>query len=268
MFRLTLTIAALLAPSVFAEDAVVLERGKPVERELVGGQEHLYRVVMGAGEYAALSVDQRGIDVVVQVLGPDGKSIADFDAEVRPQGREFAGLVADGAANYGVRIKAKYPRADAARYEIRLVEVRPAVERDRAAFEAHKLGSEALWLDDNGKYDEAIRTEERAMDLGSKALGADDPYVASLLLELSWLKWRTGDYATAEQNYLHVITLDQKAFGREHPQTAAALRGLGLVYVYTNEYAKAEPLLREALGITERTLGPEHPTMINSLDSL
>jgi CHAT domain-containing protein len=186
----------------------------------------------------------------------------------RPQGREFAGLVADGAANYGVRIKAKYPKAEAARYEIRLVEVRPAVERDRAAFEAHKLGSEALWFDDNGKYDEAIRAEARAMDLASKALGADDPYVASLLLELSWLKWRTGDYATAEQNYLHVISVDQKAFGREHPQTAAALRGLGLVYVYTNEYAKAEPLLREALGITERTLGPEHPAMIESLSCL
>src|SRR5512146_530945 len=95
MFRLALTLAVLSAPAVFAEDGAVLQRGKVIERELAGGQEHLYRIPMATGEYAGLSVDQRGIDVVVQALGPDGKSIADFDAEARLQGPEFVGLLAD-----------------------------------------------------------------------------------------------------------------------------------------------------------------------------
>jgi CHAT domain-containing protein len=267
-FWLAMASVALSTCVAFAEDAVVLQRGKAVERELAGGQEHLYRVPIAAGEYAVLWVEQRGIDVVVQILGPDGKSVADFDSEMRPHGREVARLVADAADNYGVRIKARYPRAGAARYEIRLVEVRPSVERDRAAFEVYKLGTEALRLDASGKYDEAIGTAERALDLALKTLAADDPYIARLLVELASVKRRTGDYPTAEQCYLRAIAIDQKAFGREHPETAVDLRGLGMLYLYTNEYAKAEPLLKEALEIVERTLGAEHPAMVTSLSYL
>ena len=91
-----------------------LQRGKAIEPELAGGREHLYRVPMEAGGYAGLAVEQRGIDVVVQVLDPDGKSVVDFDSEITPQGKELAGLVADAAGNYRVRIKATYPKADAA----------------------------------------------------------------------------------------------------------------------------------------------------------
>ena len=49
------------------QDAAILARGTVVERELSGGQEHEYRLALAAGEYAKVIVEQRGIDVVVQV---------------------------------------------------------------------------------------------------------------------------------------------------------------------------------------------------------
>jgi hypothetical protein len=47
------------------KDASPLEIGKPIERELSGGQAHYYRITVEAGQYLHLIVDQRGIDVVV-----------------------------------------------------------------------------------------------------------------------------------------------------------------------------------------------------------
>ncbi|HKC89085.1 MAG TPA: hypothetical protein VKG02_24085, partial [Blastocatellia bacterium] len=60
-----------------------LERGKPIERELAGGQSHSYQLSLDAGQYAGVVVDQRGIDVVIRLSGPDGKQIAEFDSESR-----------------------------------------------------------------------------------------------------------------------------------------------------------------------------------------
>src|SRR5262249_29229078 len=44
-----------------------LEPGKPIERELAGGQTHSYQFTLASGQYIHLIVDQRGIDVLVTV---------------------------------------------------------------------------------------------------------------------------------------------------------------------------------------------------------
>src|SRR5262245_44148315 len=36
-----------------------LEPGRPIERELAGGQSHYYRLALNAGQYLRLTVDQR-----------------------------------------------------------------------------------------------------------------------------------------------------------------------------------------------------------------
>src|SRR5512144_1087708 len=53
--------------------------GQPVERELAGGQNHSFQIDLATGQYVRVKIDQRGIDLVLQVLGPDGKPFADYD---------------------------------------------------------------------------------------------------------------------------------------------------------------------------------------------
>ena len=115
------------------EETTVLGAGKTVERQLQGGQGHLYSLTLAAGEYAGVTVEQRGIDVVVDAGSADGKVIAEFDSESRKQGREQVGLVADSPVTYYLRIKAKYPKDPPAGYEVRVTDVRPATELDRLA---------------------------------------------------------------------------------------------------------------------------------------
>src|SRR5262245_41407138 len=66
-------------------DARPLEAGKPIEREMAGGQKHYYKIALEAGQYLRLIVDQRGIDLIVTLLGPDGKRIFTMDS---PNGLE------------------------------------------------------------------------------------------------------------------------------------------------------------------------------------
>jgi len=44
-----------------------LEEGKPIERELSGGESHSYQLNVTTGQYARVVVEQKGIDVVVSV---------------------------------------------------------------------------------------------------------------------------------------------------------------------------------------------------------
>ena len=50
-----------------------LELGKPIERDIAGGQTQSYRVKLSKDQFAGLSIQRRGIDVVEQLLAPDGK---------------------------------------------------------------------------------------------------------------------------------------------------------------------------------------------------
>ena len=92
-----------------------LERDKPIERELAGGQSHTYQLSLDAGQYANLVVDQRGIDIVIRLSGPDGKEIAEFDSESRLLGQESVSLVAEEAGSYRLIAQPKHKLAPAGR---------------------------------------------------------------------------------------------------------------------------------------------------------
>ena len=251
--------AEAAAPSQPA--AMPIEPGKTTEREISGKEEHNYQIALKAGQYAGVTVEQRGIDVVVQIKDADGKVIADVDSETRTAGEERVGLVADAPPGSRIVVKPRYSKAAAGHYAIRLAEVRAAIEKDRWLFEAHKLDANGRRLNDAGKYDEAIKQAEQSLALGEKALGPDDAYVGYLLTRLGLYERTKGDYAKAEQNLQRAITINEKALGKEDPQTAWSYQTLGLVYKARNEDAKAEQYLQQAIDLTEKTLGPEHPRL-------
>ena len=46
-------------------DVRPLEQGNVIEREMTGGEMHAYRLTLAAGQYVYVTVNQKGIDVVV-----------------------------------------------------------------------------------------------------------------------------------------------------------------------------------------------------------
>jgi hypothetical protein len=124
------------SPTPGAQEVTALEPRMPIERELAGAQKHSYQLGLTQGQYVSLTVDQRGIDVLVRMFGPDGKLIADCDSADGLKGLEDPELVADVPGIYTFEVVAKRKDAPVGRYEIKITELRAAVERDRLLLQA------------------------------------------------------------------------------------------------------------------------------------
>ena len=245
-----------------------LEPGQSVKRELTGGQRHIYQIKLRADQFLKVIVEQQGIDVVAQVLGPDGAQILEVDSESRLRGQEQASLAPEAAGDYRLIVKPKQDRAAAGRYEIWIDELRAATEDDRALQEASKLLKEYVKLQGEGQHDEAMPLVERSLEIREKILGPDHRDVAAALNALANTYWNKGEYAKAEPLYLRALTIFEKALGPEDPRVAITLNNLAALYWNKGEYVKAEPFAERALAIMERAFGREHPNVAMAVNCL
>jgi len=246
----------------------ILSINSVVEKRISGGEQHLYRLALAVGQEARLTVEQKGIDVTVQVLDPAGKAVAEFDSEARPDGSEPVEIVApQSGADWQLRIQPKYPKLASGSYEIRMQEIRDTTAADRSGFEAQLLIFRAAASVDAGDYDEAGRLATRSIEEADKAFGPEDARLCPLLDRLGLIQRRKGQYEKAEQSLKRLMAIAEKIDGRESQLAIRALRGLTDLYVSTGNYARAEPLVQEYLAVVEKLLGPGHPAMINALSS-
>lgn len=136
-----------------AREAVSLEVGKAIMPDFAGGEQHRYELKLAAGECADIVVEQRGIDVTVELYGTDGKLLIRVDDEYRSQGEEKLEVVAETAGNFRLVVKSSAQNAPAGGYQIRAAEFRAATERDRALYETHKLRPAFDRTLTDGQYD-------------------------------------------------------------------------------------------------------------------
>jgi CHAT domain-containing protein/Tfp pilus assembly protein PilF len=131
-------------------DVRPLESGKPIEREIAGGQSHFYNVMLAPDQYLHLIVDQRGIDVVVIVNAPEGAKIIEVDSPNGSVGPEDVHILASVSGGYRLEIRSLEANARIGKYEVRIEELRLATARDRNLSAAEKLYQEARLLTDQG----------------------------------------------------------------------------------------------------------------------
>src|SRR6266545_2289363 len=250
------------------KDIHALEQGKPIRRELAGGQRHAYLIRLAADWFLKAVIEQDGIDVVARLLGPDGEQIMEFDSESRLRGMETVSQVAEAEGDYWLVVQPRQKAASAGAYEIRIEELRAATENDRALQEARKLYKKAIDLRNSGRYDEALPHFERALEIRERRLGPDHPDVSQAISGLATLHYYKGEYSKAEPLYQRALAIRKKSLGPEHPDVAASLNNLANLYSNLGDYAKAKPLYQRALAIREKSLGPEHHYVARSLDGL
>lgn len=241
---------------------VPLAPGAPIQRAISGKTVDRYSIALTPGQCAQLVVEHRGIDVVVQIADGQAKVLADFDADLRRDGQEDVAVTADAAETYEIRVKPRYSRATAGAYEIRVAGVRPATERDRALFKAHRLSTEAAAAREAGRFDDAVDRLNEALADVEKFIDPDDAYVGLLNTQLSRQRWSKGDMAMAKVAAERGIEITRQHLGPNDPQTAWAIDSLAIIYRSTDEGAKAEETIKQAIDITQRSLGDDHPKLV------
>src|ERR1700741_1002731 len=124
-----------------------LKLGAPVERELTVGVTHSYSVSLTQGQYFKLVVDQKGIDVVIRLFGPDGQKLIEVD-ETPAAVPEFTFLIAEAAGAYRVEVEPSKKDANPGTYQIKIEELRESTAKDRVQVSARKVEEEGNKLRD------------------------------------------------------------------------------------------------------------------------
>lgn len=136
--------------AVTAQSSTTLQQGVPIERTLGGGQVHEFTVNAKANTFVQLVVEQKGIDVVVNISSPDGKDLARCDTPNGADGVEQVTFLATESGKYGIAISPLDKDAASGRYQIKLIESREATEEEIEASknrEAAKAKGIALLLE-------------------------------------------------------------------------------------------------------------------------
>jgi hypothetical protein len=129
----TLILAFLLISAVTANTQTIttLQPGTPIERTLGPAQVHTFTVDLQENTYVQLVVEQRGIDVMVKVGSPSGKSLGEFDSPNGNDGPENVAFVALAAGSYSITVQPlDQNAAKEGRYEIKILEQRQATEQE------------------------------------------------------------------------------------------------------------------------------------------
>ena len=120
-------------------NAYTLIVGQPVAREMRGGEQHTYQVSLSAGQYARIVVEQKGLDVVLALLGADGRPLLEVDNNLSGiRGMEVVSLVAEINGAYLLNVRSLEKAASVGRYEVRIEDLRTATEADRKRVAAER----------------------------------------------------------------------------------------------------------------------------------
>src|SRR5262249_38740183 len=134
-----------------------------------------------------IAVEQRGIDVVVEVSAPDGKRLAAVDSPLDRQGPETLLIEPSVPGPYRVEVRAREPGAPPGRYEIRI---------DEMAADPHRLEAERAVTRAGERYLEgtaearrqAIAEHQKALEdwkaLGDRLQEARSLYALAVLSRL------------------------------------------------------------------------------------
>ncbi len=119
--------------------------GHSVTCALAPDQQHAYELTLTAGGAVDVSVEQQGIDVIVSVSGPDGRSIDEVDDLAEQETPERLHLVAEAAGPYRLIVRSEpLPGVQSGRYRIDVGPVRVVTAEDRNRVRERRRHAEQL----------------------------------------------------------------------------------------------------------------------------
>jgi CHAT domain-containing protein/Tfp pilus assembly protein PilF len=231
------------APS--AQESISLEPGKPIERELSGGQSHSYKITMTSGQYLQITVSQQGIDALVALFTPDGKKMGDVDSEQGTVGAETISAISETAGAYRIEVRSAEKAAQTGRYGIKVEELREATAEDKYRVAAESVFREAGQLEKGTleakrksieKYHGALELYRRAGDRSKEAV---------TLNNIGMVHWSLGEMRKALEKYNEALPIFQTLIDRRGE--ASTLNKIGIVHWSLGELRKALDGFNEAL---------------------
>ena len=122
-----------------------LEAGKPVEREIAGGQSHFYQISLAAGQFVRFRLEQRAIDAALTLTAPDGKQMVEMNLTGVGE-QESLSMEAAAAGKYRLTVRASGAATVRGSYRLEAAVQATATAQDRKRLTAEALLVEASEL--------------------------------------------------------------------------------------------------------------------------
>ncbi|MET0645606.1 MAG: CHAT domain-containing protein [Pyrinomonadaceae bacterium] len=254
IFRLA-TLLLVLPVCALARQAAAPapEVGRPLRVGMSGGETHLYRVPLGAGQYLRAVVEQQGIDVSVALTAPGGQRLLEVDSPNGSYGTEPLSFVAADAGDYLIEVRSPEKKAPAGFYELRVEALRGPTPADMTRVRAERAFAEALRLNSQPN----ARAKQEALEKIEAVLpvfrALEDRGTEIFALRIAGFAHHTsGRLQPALSYYDRALSLSRSVGDRR--SEASLLINIGGVYDILGEprqalayYGRALPLM-EALG--------------------
>lgn len=234
-----------LAPSeeTMSEDIPTLPTDHPLEGRLPPSSTRTYRLSLAAGHFVSIGVEQRGLDVLVRLFGPDGDLITEVDSPIGDRGVERVLEVAQAAGIYRIEVASFSKASEAGTYSIAVEELRPATEADRTRVTGERSFARGEGLRRAKRPTEAIPEYEQALE-AARALD-DRAAEARALYRLGWMHHDLETPARAIEPLAAAVDR-LRELGDSQTEAPARTR-LGRALLQLGRPGEAEPHHRRAL---------------------
>jgi enterochelin esterase family protein len=129
-----------------AQEPQALVSGMNLERTLAPGESHTYSITLDEGAAVVGEADQHGIDLVIDIVGPDGKTIRTVDSPNGTEGPELIDLTAFRAGTYKLTVRASDASAKPGKYVMKISRVLSVEENgERMAERSYPPAIQSLW---------------------------------------------------------------------------------------------------------------------------
>jgi CHAT domain-containing protein len=227
-------------------EAILLGVGKPIEREMRGGETHSYGIHVEAGQFVHMVVLQEGIDVAVSLLDPGGKELIKMDSLNGAYGPEPVSAIADVSGDFQLKVVAG--EAAPGRYQVQLADLRAPTQADRTRMEAERVymaGADLYARGDASSFAAAAGKWQQSFDLWQSL---DDKYGQAIsLYSLAAALDGTKEYKKA-LDYFNQAQLLLHAVG-DRDGEAATLTNIGAVYSNLGESQKTLDYYNQSLPV-------------------
>jgi CHAT domain-containing protein/Flp pilus assembly protein TadD len=227
----------------------LLEKGVVQEREIRDGEIHEYRIAAQAGDYARVTVDQKGADVALRLVGPSGEEVAALDSVGGRKEGELVSWIAQKSGDFRLFIAPHEPD-EAGLYKLTLEELRPSRTGDTERVLAERTYLEAyhwLALQDQDSRAKALAKLQESLALW-QSIGDHSREIEALNL-IGPIHRNRGEAVFALALYNRALALARQSADRRGE--AQTLNNLAVAHHQLSQYKVAIQELQEARQIWE-----------------
>jgi hypothetical protein len=210
-------------------DVRALERGTPIERTLVPGELHSYRLDLRAGEVVSILFEREGVALVGTVSDPAGGKMNRFGSNAARAGPESVDVTATVPGTYRIDVRTYLPADPPGRYKVTLAK-KAAVSPGGHGGPAASTCVKRPWRDhlNNFDVDSALTSISGCMETVARRLGPDFPTAADLATdaraEADFLigRWRWGEVVSPAYEESLILDFKMLAIAAKEPNRKKA----------------------------------------------